>query len=94
MHSLVQESVQSLRKFKEKSKISDYCIGIAVGAGGFGEVTIIGMLCWIVLRIDLEKRNGGLTVALKDFAIINIAALVLLFWAYIDPYISLSPDGV
>ena len=94
MHSLVQEPGQSLRNFKEQNQISDYCIGIAVGAGGFSEITIIGMLCWIVLRIDLEKRHGGLTVVLKDLAIINMAALVLLFWAYIDPYISLSPDGV
>jgi len=94
MHSLIQEPGQSLRNFKEKNQIIDYCIGIAVGAGGFGEITIIGMLCWVVLRIDLEKRHGGLIVVLKDLAIINMAALVLLFWAYIDPYISLSPDGV
>ena len=94
MHSLVQEPGQSLRNFKEQNQISDYCIGIAVGAGGFGEITVIGMLCWIVLRIDLAKRYSGLTGVLKDLAIINMAALVLLFWANIDPYISLSPDGV
>lgn len=94
MHSLVQEPGQSLGKFKEKNQISDYCIGIAIGAGGFGEITIIGMLCWIVLRIHLAKRYVGLTGVLKDLAIINMAALVLLVWTYIDPYISLSPDGV
>lgn len=63
----------------------EVCLGLAIGVGGFGEITIIGMVAWILIFAGKSRPYKGKLAWIKDAIMVNIGILLVLYWSYVDP---------
>ena len=63
----------------------DCAIGLLIGMGGFAELTVIGMVAWIIKEIKECPPHEGKHYWPKDLVAVNIGILIILYWNYVDP---------
>jgi len=77
---------ESDRHFLERTRGKlDLAIGLLIGMGGFAELTIIGMITWIIKEIKQYPAYQGKNSWPKDLVAANIGILLILYWNYVDP---------
>ena len=62
-----------------------YISGFMIGAGGYAEVTLIGMAVYILVVFGRQTNSHNLFVWSKDIAVVAIGSLLIVYWSYVDP---------
>ena len=83
--------------FGSHSQRSLLC-GLLIGAGGFSEWTVAGMLVWTLLQLRIWHNKNELTQEFKftvrDGVTLAIGILMLIYWSFPDPVIPQSLIGL
>ena len=80
-----------------RSQSSAIC-GLLIGAGGFSEWTVLGMLMWVITQFwDWQKQKTLVIypkITFRDCAAIAIGLLMLIYWSFPDPVVPQSVVGL
>ena len=72
--------------------------GLLIGAGGFSEWTVAGMLAWTLLQLRVWHNKNKLTqefnFTVRDGVALAIGILMLIYWSFPDPEIPQSIVGL
>ncbi len=72
--------------------------GLLIGAGGFSEWTVAGMLVWICLQLRIWDSKNEITLKFKftvrDWVALAIGLLMLIYWSFPDPVVPQSLIGL
>ena len=73
-----------LKRQKYKHGV-DFIIGVLVGTGGFGDVTILGLILWILIEFLYAQNSEIKKGWAKDILFVNIGILLIWYWSFYDP---------
>ena len=63
-----------------------YFLGFMIGIGGFAEMTLVGMVFYILMVFTRPNPIHNPLAWSKDIGVVAIGLLLLGYWSYVDPH--------